>query len=57
MTEFRDFSTYLQRIVRLEKVAHDQCNEKKYVEARVTVNKIQTEAQNLSLWLEQYHGA
>lgn len=56
MTEFRDYSTYLQRIVHLEKIAHEQCNLKKYAEARATVNQIQTEAQNLSQWLEEYHG-
>jgi len=55
MTEFRDYSTYLQRIVRLEKQAHDQCSEKKYRDAAITVKSIVIEARALEDWLRNHY--
>lgn len=53
MTVFRDYSTYLQRIVRLEKQAHEQCNRKQYVEAQATMRQIVCEANALREWLKE----
>jgi len=39
MAEFRDYSTYLQRIVRLERKAHEECNNKNYREAKITIEE------------------
>jgi len=52
---FRDYSTYLQRIVRLERRAHDECNLKQYDKAQGTVAQIVCEANALREWLrDQY---
>lgn len=56
MTVFRDYSTYLQRIVRLEKHAHEQCNRKQYVEAQATMRQIVCEANALREWLKEQTG-
>jgi len=53
MTEFRDYSTYLQRIVRLERRAHEQCNNQKYSDAMGTVRMMLCELQALNCWLEE----
>jgi hypothetical protein len=53
MTVFRDYSTYLQRIVRLERQAHDQCNAKKYGEASGTMNMMLCEVNALREWLKE----
>lgn len=53
MTEFRDYSTYLQRIVRLEKQAHEQCNLKNYKSAEATMRQIVCEANALREWLKE----
>ena len=53
---FRDYSTYLQRIVRLEKKAHDECNKKNYRDAHITMMQMVCEANALREWLrEQIH--
>lgn len=49
---FRDYSTYLQRIVRLEKKAHEQCNNKMYGDAQATLRQIVCEANALREWLK-----
>jgi hypothetical protein len=52
MTEFRDYSTYLQQVVKLERVICDLCNEKKYREARSRTMELQQVVLNLSTLLE-----
>lgn len=53
MHEFRDYSTYLQRIVKLEKQVHNQCNDKNFALAKSTVNNIIAEALALANWIEE----
>jgi len=53
MAEFRDYSTYLQRIVRLERKAHEECNEKNYREAKITMVQLVCEANALREWLRE----
>ena len=57
MSEFRDFSTYLQRIVRLEKRAHDECNKRQYQTAEATMRQMVCEANALREWLRNQGGA
>ena len=53
MTEFRDFSTYLQRVARLEKQAHEQSNKRQYSDAMGTVRIMLCELQALNCWLSE----
>jgi hypothetical protein len=52
MTPFRDYSTYLQRIVRLERVICDLCNQKMYLQARRRTMELQQVVLDLSTLLE-----
>lgn len=48
---FRDYSTYLHRIVRLERQVHDLCNERKYFDAKLKVWDMRDTARDLADWL------
>ena len=52
MTEFRDYSTYLQKVVRLERRIHDLCNEKKYQQAKRLAMELQQVSMDLVTWLD-----
>lgn len=52
MTEFRDYSTYLQKVVRLERRIHDLCNEKKYQQAKRLAMELQQISMDLVTWLD-----
>lgn len=52
MTEFRDYSTYLQKVVRLERRIHDLCNEKKYQQAKRLAMEMQQVSMDLVTWLD-----
>ena len=57
MREFRDYSTYLQKVVRLERRIHDLCNEKKYQQAKRLTMELQQVATDLTVWLDDIvHG-
>lgn len=56
MTVFRDYSTYLQRIVHLEKIAHEQCNLKRWKDAKATIRQIIVEAHALNSWIGEQYG-
>ncbi len=56
MTVFRDYSTYLQRIVHLEKRAHEQCNLKRWKDARATIRQMIVEAHALNSWIGEQYG-
>jgi len=52
MTEFRDYSTYLQKVVRLERRIHDLCNEKKFQQAKRLAMELQQVSMDLVTWLD-----
>jgi hypothetical protein len=53
MTEFRDYSTYLQKLVHLERKTHDLCNEKKYQAAKRSSMEMQRVSGELVMWLDE----
>lgn len=57
MKEFRDYSTYLQKLVYLERKTHDLCNEKKYQAAKRSAMEMQRISAELVVWLDDIiHG-
>jgi hypothetical protein len=58
MTEFRDYSTYLQKLVYMERKTHDMCNERQYQAAKRYAMEMQRISGELVMWLdERVHGA
>ena len=51
MKVFRDYSTYLQQVVHIERRIHEACNMKQYQKALSDVRSLGTIVQNLDDWL------
>jgi hypothetical protein len=53
MTEFRDYSTYLQKLVYMERKTHEMCNEQKYQTAKRYAMEMQRISGELVVWLDE----
>lgn len=53
MKEFRDYSTYLHKIVRYERAIHDLCNDRKYGEASIKTSELSMVVEELKQWLDE----
>lgn len=53
MEEFRDFSGYLHKVVRHERIIHDLCNDRKYGQALVKTIELRQIVAELEQWLDE----
>ena len=53
-TDFADYSTYLMKVEKLEKVIHEACLEKKYQEALALTDELVEQSVLLRKWLKSH---